>query len=292
MSMSYLIGILFAFAALFLWGGGDFLIQRTTRHIGDWETLFLIVGIGTVVLTPFVYTQIAGYPSIPSILIVLVLAGVLGFFASMLFLESLRRGKIAAVEPMMALEIPVVAVMSLFIISEILSPLEILLVVAIMVGLILVSLSEEHLKHFRLERGVLLMVAAAILFGASAFFVGYGARLSNPIFVNWFAGLVIAILTFAYLLFNGNMHKLMRNTLKFPKLVLATALIDTFAWVSFAFASVLIPITIAVALSENYIGVAALLGLLLNREKLVVHQKAGFAVALFSAVALSLLIWG
>ncbi|MCW6160062.1 MAG: DMT family transporter [Candidatus Micrarchaeales archaeon] len=288
--MSYLIGVLFAFAALFLWGGGDFLIQRTTRRIGDWETLFLIVGIGTVVLTPFVYTQIIGYLSVPSILIVLVLASVLGFFASMLFLESLKRGKIAAVEPIMALEIPVVAIMSLFIISEMLSPLEILLVAAIMVGLILVSLKEEHLKHLRLERGVLLMVAAAVLFGASAFFVGYGARLSNPLFVNWFTGLGMAILTFVYLLFKGDLHELVRNTLKFPKLVLATALVDTFAWVSFAFASVFIPITIAVALSENYIGVAALLGLLLNKEKLVVHQKAGFAVALAGAVALSFLI--
>lgn len=290
--MSYLIGVLFAFAALFLWGGGDFLIQRTTRHIGDWETLFLIVGIGALVLTPFVYTQIIGYISAPNILLVLVLASVLGFLASMFFLESLKRGKIAAVEPMMALEIPVVAIMALFIINEVLSPLEILLAIAIMAGLFLVALKEEHLKRLRLEKGVFLMVIAAVLFGASAFFVGDGARLSNALFVNWSVALGMSILTFAYLLFKGDVHKLFRNTLKFPILIISTSLVDTLAWVSFAFASVSIPITIAVALSENYIGVAALLGLLLNREKLVAHQKAGFAVALAGAVALSFLIGG
>ena len=288
--MSYLIGVLFAFAALFLWGGGDFLIQRTTRHIGDWETLFLIVGIGTLVLTPFVFTQIISYLSVPSILIVLILASVFGFFASMLFLESLKRGKIVAVEPMMVLEIPVVAILALFIINEVLSPSEIVLAIAIMAGLVLVSLKEEHLKHIKLEKGVLLMVAAAVLFGASAFFVGDGARLSNALFVNWFCALGISILTFIYLLFRGDLRKLARNTMKFPVLVIGTSLIDTFAWVSFAFACVFIPVTIAVALSENYIGVAALLGLLLNREKLMMHQKAGFAVALTGAVALSFLI--
>ena len=58
-SMGLAIGILFAFAALIFWGFGDFLIQRSTRKFGDWETLFLIATFGAIVLTPFVRNDLA-----------------------------------------------------------------------------------------------------------------------------------------------------------------------------------------------------------------------------------------
>ncbi len=46
---------------------------------------------------------------------------------------------------------------------------------------------------------------------------------------------------------------------------------------------------IAVAISENYIAVAALLGLVITKEKILPHQKAGLVVALVAAVALAYL---
>jgi hypothetical protein len=68
------LGIPFAFAALFLWGGGDFLIQRSIRRIGDWEALFLICLFGTIILLPFVYGSFLSYLSSEKGLIVLSLA--------------------------------------------------------------------------------------------------------------------------------------------------------------------------------------------------------------------------
>lgn len=38
--MSIEIGIILAFLAMVFWGFGDFLIQRSTRTVGDAETLF------------------------------------------------------------------------------------------------------------------------------------------------------------------------------------------------------------------------------------------------------------
>ncbi|TSC57963.1 MAG: hypothetical protein Greene041679_205 [Parcubacteria group bacterium Greene0416_79] len=40
--MSITVGIGLAFVAMLSWGIGDFLIQKSTRKIGDTETLFLI----------------------------------------------------------------------------------------------------------------------------------------------------------------------------------------------------------------------------------------------------------
>ncbi|MBU3978359.1 EamA family transporter [Patescibacteria group bacterium] len=51
-------GILFAFIALFSWGIGDFLIQKSTRKFGDWLALFYICAFSTVVLLPFVYKDL------------------------------------------------------------------------------------------------------------------------------------------------------------------------------------------------------------------------------------------
>ncbi len=49
------VGIGLAFVAMLCWGLGDFLIQRSTRKIGDWETLFIISAFGTGILLPFVW---------------------------------------------------------------------------------------------------------------------------------------------------------------------------------------------------------------------------------------------
>jgi drug/metabolite transporter (DMT)-like permease len=287
------LGILLALATLFLWGGGDFLIQRTTRKFGDWETTFLIAAVGTVILTPLAYQDIIRYLSSVTIIVVSIIASVFVIAASIFDFESLKKGKIAAVEPLLALEIPTVAVFSFILLNKGLSAFEILLISIVIIGLVLVSLKEYNFKLLRskgLEKGVILMTIAAILMGGTAFFIGYGSRITNPFFINWFIDLIITISIAIYLFFNGNLHHLIRNTLKFPKLVLTTSIFDNLAWISFAAAVLYIPITIAMTVSENFIVVAVLLGLIINKEALRSHQKIGFILALVGTVILCLSI--
>lgn len=293
MPMEFEFGVLFALFTLFLWGGGDFLIQRTTRQIGNWETVFLIGLFGTILLTPFVYRDVIRYLSAASIIAVLAVASIFGLVASLFDFESLKKGKIAAVEPILALEIPTVAVLSLIFLKEVLSLLELFLIAVIIIGLVLVSLREHNFKLLRskgLEKGVILMTIAAILMGGTAFFVGYGSRITNPLFVNWFVALIATVFMAAYLFFKGTLPRLVKNVLKSPKLVFTTCLFDNLAWISFAAAVLFIPITIAMTLSENFIAVAVLLGLIVNREMLRLHQKIGFVLALAGTVVLCLFI--
>ena len=293
MPMEFEFGVLFALFTLFLWGGGDFLIQRTTRQIGNWETVFLIGLFGTILLTPFVYQDVVRYLSAASIIVVLAVASIFGLVASLFDFESLKKGKIAAVEPILALEIPTVAVLSLIFLKEVLSLLELFLIAVIIIGLVLVSLREHNFKLLRskgLEKGVILMTIAAILMGGTAFFVGYGSRITNPLFVNWFVAIIATVFMAAYLFFKGTLPRLVKNVLKSPKLVFTTCLFDNLAWISFAAAVLFIPITIAMTLSENFIAVAVLLGLIVNREMLRLHQKIGFVLALAGTVVLCLFI--
>ena len=62
---------------------------------------------------------------------------------------------------------------------------------------------------------------------------------------------------------------------------------DKAAWVAFAFAMTVAPITIATALSESYIIIAVILGLAINKEKIHLHQKLGLVVAIIAAITLA-----
>ena len=77
------IGILAAFGALFCWGFGDFFIQRTTRKIGNLESLAFIGIIGAIGLLPFVFNDLPLLFSLRNLMILLVL-GIVTFIAAIL----------------------------------------------------------------------------------------------------------------------------------------------------------------------------------------------------------------
>ncbi|MGA3020818.1 MAG: EamA family transporter, partial [Candidatus Micrarchaeales archaeon] len=155
----------------------------------------------------------------------------------------------------------------------------------------LISLKSRSLSRRNwLEKGMTLAAIAAVLLGAADFLVGLGARATSPLLVNWFIDITLTAYTLVYISFRRGLRKVVRNLKKMPMLLLATCTFDNFAWISYAFATVLMPITIAAAISENYIALAAILGLVINREHLMAHQKLGLVIALSSAVVLSLMV--
>jgi uncharacterized membrane protein len=66
--------------------------------------------------------------------------------------------------------------------------------------------------------------------------------------------------------------------------------LDNLAWIAFAFAVTFIPIAVVTGISESYIALAAILGIVINNEKLVKHQYVGLFLVLISAILLSLTI--
>ena len=288
-----LVGVLLAIGAALFWGAGDFLIQKTTRRAGDWETLFLISLIGSIILAPFVYNSLGVALSNRSDLFLLLLIGAVQFIEALINFEAYKRGKIAVIEPALSLEIPIVAVLSLILIGEALAPLEYILIIAIMFGLMLVSIKSYSItKSGMLEKGILLGITSGAMLGVSSFIIGFGSRVTSPLVVIWFLSINITVYTAIYLAYTKRLHKLARDARKMPLLVLSTGLFDNGAWLAYASATVLLPIAVAVALSENFIIVAALLGLVVARERILPHQKIGLAIAVASTVLLAFLAKG
>lgn len=287
--MTFTAGILFALTALFFWGFGDFLIQRSTRKIGDWETLFVITLFGVGILTPFVYSDLRTLFLTPNILVLTTVSATL-LVAALLDFEALKVGRIAIVEPILALEVPVAVILAFSIVNETVELFQVFLISMIVLGIVLLSLRSHHFskKHW-IEKGVVLIVLGSIFMGVSNTLVGFASRITNPLITNWFISLFILLISLFYLASNKRLHKLVYDFELNKKLILTVSAIDNLAWISFAFALSLIPIAIAVALTENYITLAALLGLIINKERLMLHQKSGLVLALLSAVGLVIL---
>lgn len=282
-------GIGLAFIAMLCWGFGDFLIQRSTRKLGDWETLFFVAGFGTIALLPFAWKSFLNlFEGDPVALVILILAAAILLVSALLDFEALRRGKLAIVEPIWSFEIISATLLSFFILGERISWTTIALIALLMSGLILVAFRGSKITgRILFERGVVVALVAALAMGCANFFLGWGGRVSDPIVANFFVNAFMTIGTGVFLAVRGSLWKSFGDLEKHGRLIVPMMISDNVAWVAYAFSMVLAPIAIATALSESYIIVTVLLGLIINREKLQAHQKIGLIIAVSAAVVLA-----
>lgn len=282
-------GILYALGALVSWGVGDFLIQRSARKFGDGIALFFIAAIAAVSLLPLVWSDIPSMFTVSRTGIILWGAALLILAAALLDFEALRVGKISVIEPVYSFELAVTASLGAWLLGEHLTAPQTVLIVALIVGIFLVSAQRLRASHvFKLERGVLLAVAATLLMGAVNFMFGVGSRETSPLIINWFTSAFVAVVMAIYLTAFGEWHHIRRQWRTNKPLILSVGFIDNMAWIFYSYSTLSIPIAIATGISESYIVLAALLGLWLNREKLHRHQVAGLIIVVIGAVCLAM----
>lgn len=286
-----MLGIFFALGALVFWGIGDFLIQRSTRKFGDWITLFYIEAFVSLALFPFVYKEAWRFFSFPSHLILfLVCIGVVELVAALLDFEALKRGKISVVEPILALEVPVIVSLGVIFVNEYPTALELLLITLVIMGIVLVSAKSKHgLAAMKLERGAWFAFLGTIAMGSLSFLIGVGARHTSPLFINWFTSFFAMTIIFVYLVSRSKVREAVADWKRNKRLIVGVSAVDMMAWIAFAYSVLTIPIAIATSISEAYIVLASALGLVFNKEKLKSHQFVGMALAAIGVISLSLI---
>ena len=287
--MTAILGIALAFVAMLAWGFGDFLIQKSTRKVGDLETLFIITAFGGLVLLPFVWHGIVPlFLSNMDGVGILLIASMILFIAALFNLESVRRGKLSVIEPIWSLEIVSAGILAFFILGERVSILQAALVVALTAGLMLTSLRDRHVtRSFIFEKGVLIAFFAGLGMGAASFFLGWAGRVTDPVMTNFFSDVFLAVCSGMYLAYQGRFSKVFKDLRHGYPLLLPMSIFDKAAWLAYVFSMSMIPIAVATGLSESYIIVVVLLGLFVNKEKLHPHQKFGLVIALAAAIILA-----
>lgn len=285
-------GILLAIVALFGWGIGDFFVQKAARKVGVAATLFAGGIFGVAVLTPFVYRQIGRAVGDPRMLFLLCAYGALGLFTALFSLEAYRKGKLAVVEPIMGLELPVTILLAVTFRGERLGIRELIPITFVFIGL-LVTVTKRRLGGRldvkSLERGVLLGIVGAIGLGASNFVTGVASQETSALLTVWFGRAAFLLVIGAYLLARGRMVPALHAMKDHAALLIGLSALYLVAFVSFAMSTTLAPISVVTAVSENYIVVAALLGVFVNKEKLSRRQMAGAAISVSGVLALAYL---
>jgi len=281
-------GAIFAILALFSWGLGDFFIQKSTRKFGNWVALFYITAFAALTLFPFVYRDLAGLLSMNKNSALLLAAGLMVFLAGMLDFQALKVGKISVVEPIYALEVPMTAMLAFFLIKEKLTFPQVMLITSSLVGIILISThSFRGFKKISLEKGIWYALLASLGMGVVNLLFGLGSRETSPLLINWFTSLFVALVTLAYLAANHRVSGIIQSWRENRVLILAVSIVDNMAWVAYSYSALYIPIAVATSISESYVALAAILGLVFNKEKLKSHQWAGLCLAVVSVIILS-----
>ncbi|MEK7630230.1 MAG: EamA family transporter [Patescibacteria group bacterium] len=286
----HILGIVFALAALASWTFGDFFIQKSVRLVGDIKTLVYIGVIGAIGIYPFIAKEITPLLAKPTLILLLTLTGTVIFFAAIFDFEALKRGKLAIIEPVLGMELPVTIALSVVLWKEQLSLIQYLLMATAFIGILLaISIHHTHLHYHKriFEKGVLLAALGSTVMGLVNFLVGISSQETSPLMAIWFTNIIFTLCCFIYMATKGEFRGIIRDFTKNLKITLATSVFDNAAWIFFAFAASLIPISIATTISEGYIAFVVILGLVINKEKIRWHQIVGVIIAILSIITLS-----
>jgi len=280
-------GILFAFLAAISWGVGDFLVQKSSRRFGDGPALLFVSGFAALVLLPLVFKDI---PTIFSggLIWLFLLASFLVFVSSLFDYEGLRQGKVSVIEPVFSFEIVIAGVLSWILIGETLNIWQIILIFVLTFGLFFVSIkSFSHLKSIHTERGVWYAVLATIGVACVSLTFAMAARETDPLLINWFSATAVFIFMLFYLLWHRRFGEAISMWQKNKVLAFSVGFFTNFAWIAYATAALYLPVAIVTGISEGYIALAVLLGLIFNKEKLKLHQKIGLIITLSTGICLA-----
>ncbi len=287
--MTY-IGIIFAVIALLSWGFGDFFIQKASRRTGIFHALFYITAAAAVILLPFVWKDLSLLST--QYIFILAASGVIIFATALLQFKALTVGKLAVVEPLISFELPLTVLFAAFLGREHLSLVQYIIISVVFLG-ILFTVTPHHniIKHYfqHMERGTWLGLAGAAGMALTNFVIGTASQETRPLTAIWATHTVVALLCLVYLIYKREIMDLPRNFAKAPLSVIAETILDNAAWIAYAFAVIYIPIAVAITLSEGYIILAVVLGVVINREKLKHHQLIGVILAVGGVLLLSAL---
>lgn len=282
-------GIFFAVLALLSWGFGDFSIQRTSRKVGVARALFYITAAASIVVLPFVWHDL--FLLTTSQWELLLGAGITVFIVALLEFKAFKIGKLAVVEPIMSLELPLTVLIAAFVGREHLAFWEYTLIAVVFLGIFLtVTPHSGVLKDYikRLERGTLLALISAMGMALFNFLMGISSQRTSPLMAEWATSLVMAIGSAAIITYYHEWGKVPGDFAKASGSIIAETILDNAAWITYAFAVVYIPISVALTVSESYIILAVVLGVIVNRERLKHHQYLGVLLAVGGVLLLAM----
>lgn len=248
-----------------------------------------MIGItGIVIIFPFISDLLSMVWGNQLKMSLLAVTALLACFSAVLILEALSRGKIAIIEPILSFSLPLAVLLSLFFKHEQLSVLQLFFIALTFFGVLMaIIVPGKNIRKIKFEKGVLFAILGATSMGIETFFIGVTSQETSPLLAMWVVSIFFTVLSAVVISWRKEWVLLKMDLKKSSLLIFITSVLDNLAWIFFAMATVLIPISIATTISQSYIAVAVLLGIFLNKEKINNYQGVGIILTIITIVGLS-----
>jgi drug/metabolite transporter (DMT)-like permease len=291
--MDVQLGLLFGLVAMASWGISDFLAAYISRKIGFFRAFAITRALSMILLLlliPFFFTQVA--LSQTAIILILVTA----FFfivANLSYYKGFAVGEISVISPIASTYPVITVLLSVFLLKESLSLLQIAAIGLAIIGSVLTSFRFADLKNLKpkkFSQGVGYAVLASIGWGIMMLLIGI---LANTL--GWFPP--ILFMNVAVLFYLIPASRLYKKSLTAPIKGSMTAILlvsilmvifDTSAGLSYSISTTFSYIAIVATVSSIYPMLTILLARIVFKEKLGANQMLGVGLVLLALFLLSL----
>jgi drug/metabolite transporter (DMT)-like permease len=279
--------------AALCWGTADYMSRSQSERVGYYRTVVysqIITLIVLLALVPVISPGLA-FPTYPTL--ALVGAGVLNFVAFNFLYRAFHRGIISVVAPIVYTYPAVTTVLSVALLGTFLSPVRVVAITGIIIGVVLLSTRYSELRASlsgngrpNLTKGVDLAMGSSLFFGMVYVAIGYSAPLVSvvlPAMVLRAVGVAAGFLLAPML-----RQQVIPIRGVFSKTMVAMGVIEAVGFLAFTYgiSSAGGSLPVVAALSGMGGAIAASYGLAFLKERLEPNQVLGLIISLFGVFAL------
>ena len=275
------------------WGTSDFLSRLQSEKVGHYSTT-VYVHVTTLLMLLVLFPVLN--PSIHFTLLpagVLAVAGVLNFLALMTLYRALHRGVVSVVAPIAYTYPAVTTMVSVVVFGVFLSPTQLIAIVAIILGVVFISMRYSELRNYSrgtgrpaLTAGVVAAATSSVTFGLVYVALGY----ATPT-VGYFLPVVLVrgvgtITGFA--LAPAFRERILPSRTSFSRVMLTMGLLEAIGFLVFNFGVSLgsDSLPVVTAISGMGGGVIVIYGMSILKERLEMNQVLGALLSIVGVFAL------
>ena len=282
-------GVLFGVIAALVLGSSDLIAAHVVRKVGVSKLLVLYFLPSLLPLVAYLILSGKQFTLQPGQLALLVGLGLLLLGTIWAFYRGLQKGSLALLSPIVAGHVALVIILAVVINGERLGPIQSVGVAAVAGGIVVASLAFGGLAGGKLSLANGALFGLIAMLGAALVIFGVGDQAKT---LGWFLPLLVIRVTVAAILAGYQLSQRTWPWSGVPGSVIALAVLAGLLAVGgiavYARGSEVAPLYIVATIFSLYVFVPIAGGLILFRERLMMHQKGGLTVALTGFVLLAL----
>jgi len=221
------VGVLFAFVTMLSWGTADFFAKRAVDKIGYVPALLINQSIA---LAPICFFALVS-SSLPvlsaDMLLIILVTGMLGLTGYFYMYKGFKKGNLSVVSPISASWFIVTTLIATLIFAEAITPLRIIAIVNVFIGVFLTSTNLSEFRHSIRQvkyNGVQEALLSMVAWGFAFAFIKPIVDVAGPIIALMFSRLIAGSTLFLWV--EATKTKILRPSRAILIILLITGLLD------------------------------------------------------------------